>query len=62
AAPAPEPELKLVEPAAATEAAAPNGEAKPAKKDRKRPIVLSDTEPVAVTDSEEKPEETPAET
>ena len=60
--PAPEPDLKLVEPASATEAAAPNGEGKPAKKDRKRPTVLSDTEPVAVTDSEEKPEETPAET
>jgi uncharacterized membrane protein len=58
----PQEEVKPVEPAPATEAAAPNGEAKTAGKARKRPTVLSDTEPVAVTDSEAKPEETPAET
>ena len=62
ATPAPESEPKPVEPVQAVEASAPNGEAKPAKKDRKRPTVLSDTEPVAVTDSDTKPEETPAET
>jgi len=62
AASAPEPEPEPVEPAQPVEASAPNGEAKPAKKDRKRPTVLSDTEPVAVTDSDAKPEETPAET
>jgi len=55
-------EVKPVAPMAANEAAAPNGEDKPAKKDRKRPTVLSDTEPVAITDSEANPEETPAET
>jgi uncharacterized membrane protein len=59
---APPEDVKPVESAPATEAAAPNGEEKRAKKDRKRPTVLSDTEPVAVTDSEEKPEQTPAET
>jgi uncharacterized membrane protein len=55
-------EVKPVELAPAIEAAAPNGEAKAARKNRKRPTVLSDTEPVVVTDSEAKPEETPAET
>jgi uncharacterized integral membrane protein len=55
-------EVKPVAPAPATEAAAPNGEEKPARKYRKRPTVMSDTEPVAVTDSEANPEETPAET
>jgi uncharacterized integral membrane protein len=54
--------VETVAPAPATEAATPNGEEKPARKDRKRPTVMSDTEPVAVTDSEAKPEETPAET
>ena len=62
AAPAPPKELKAVEPAPAMEPAAPNGEEKPVRRDRKRPTVLSDTEPVAVTDSEAKPEETPADT
>jgi uncharacterized integral membrane protein len=62
AAPTPSRELEAVEPSPATEAAAPNGEKRPLKKDRKRPTVLSDTDPVAVTDSEAKPEETPAET
>jgi hypothetical protein len=45
-----------------TPIAASNGDDKAAKKTRKRPAVLSDTEPVAVTDVEPKPEETPAET
>jgi uncharacterized integral membrane protein len=62
AAPAPPKELKAVEPAPAMEAAAPNGQEKPARRDRKRPTVLSETEPVAVTDPEAKPEETPADT
>jgi uncharacterized integral membrane protein len=54
-------EVEPDEPVRASEAARPNGEDKVVKKDRKRPTVLSDTEAVAVTDSEAKPEETPAE-
>ena len=62
AAPTPREEVEPIEQAPGAEAAAANGEEKAAKKDRKRPTVMSDTEPVAVTDSEAKPEETPAET
>jgi uncharacterized membrane protein len=61
AVPTPQEEVRPIESAPAVEVTAANGEEKPAKKDRKRTTVMSDTETVAVTEAEAKPEETPAE-
>ena len=58
---APEPAPEPDEPKPLAHVAA-NGDKIGTKKVRKQPAVLSDTEPVAVADSEEKTEETPAET